>query len=136
MSAATDPCPCGSQKTLGECCGPFLDGESLPLTAEQLMRSRYCAYKLQKIEYLRETLWPKYQARFDHFGVSRWAAENHWTGLKVLSSEKGGTTDRQGTVLFEASYLSCGTLQVHREMSLFRKKSGRWYYVEGLAQDF
>jgi SEC-C motif-containing protein len=134
MSEKSNPCPCGTQKTLGECCGPFLDGQSLPQTAEELMRSRYSAYKLQKIDYLRETLWPKYQAGFDHFGVSRWAAENHWTGLKVLSSEKGETADRQGTVLFEASYLSGGMLQVHRELSLFRKKSGRWYYVEALPQ--
>lgn len=98
------------------------------------MRSRYSAYKLQKIDYLRETLWPKYQTGFDHFGVSRWAAENHWTGLKVLVSENGEAADRQGTVLFEASYLSGGMLQVHRELSLFRKKSGRWYYVEALPQ--
>lgn len=134
MSDLDQNCPCGSQRELSECCAPFLQGQSLPQTAEQLMRSRYTAYKLQKIDYLCETLWPKYQAGFNHFGVARWAAENHWTGLQILSREQGLKSDRQGKVLFEASFLAGGRLQMHRELSLFRKKAGRWYYVEALPE--
>lgn len=104
----------------------------MPLTAEALMRSRYSAYTLEYIPYLKETLWPKYQAGFDFAATAAWAAENHWTGLRILETEKGGGNDRDGHVTFEAKYLSAGQLQTHHEKSRFRKKSGRWYYVEAM----
>ena len=123
-------CPCGSGSMLDACCGPFLDGTVHPPTAAELMRSRYSAYALQKIDYLKETLWPKYQPGFDAFATAKWAAENHWAGLTIIQVQKGGISDREGTVLFEARYLAAGHLHSHRELSLFRKKAGRWYYVE------
>jgi SEC-C motif-containing protein len=98
------------------------------------MRSRYSAYVLGNIDYIGQTLWPAYQAGFDRFAAARWAGSSHWTGLTVLGREKGGEKDRRGTVLFEARFLSGGQLQCHRELSLFRKKSGRWYYVEALDE--
>ncbi|GAB4511065.1 MAG: YchJ family protein [Roseibium sp.] len=129
-----DLCPCGSGALFSACCGPFLEGTDLPKTAEQLMRSRYSAYVLETIGYLKETLWPKHQPGFDAVATAGWAAESHWTGLKVLDTDKGGEGDREGTVLFEASYLSGGKLVTHREKSRFRRKAGRWYYVETLAE--
>mgnify|MGYP000392149111 FL=1 len=127
-------CPCGSGRTFDLCCGPYLAGDALPQTAEALMRSRYSAYVRQQIPYLKETLWPKYQPEFDPAATGRWAAESHWTGLAVLETGKGAAKDREGTVLFEARYLAGGKLHIHRELSLFRKKAGRWYYVEGLPE--
>lgn len=127
-------CPCGSGEPLAVCCGPFHDGSALPETAEQLMRSRYSAFALQKIDYLRDSLWPKYQPGFDAFATAKWAADNHWVGLKIVTTVKGDAKDRQGTVLFEARYLSSGKLHTHRENSLFKKKSGRWYYLEAVAE--
>ncbi|MCK7612376.1 YchJ family protein [Roseibium sediminicola] len=128
------PCPCGSGAEFELCCGPYVTGQAAPKTAEALMRSRYTAYVRENIAYLKETLWPKYQASFDGPGTARWAAESHWTGLKVLETDKGSEDDRDGTVLFEARYLSGGQLNVHRENSRFRKKSGRWYYVEAVPE--
>jgi len=125
-------CPCGSGVEFSDCCEPFFDGSKKPLTAEALMRSRYTAYVRQDVTYLKNTLWPKFQAGFDFAATARWALENHWTGLAVLETEKGGQNDRDGIVQFEAKYLSGGTLHVHREKSRFRKKSGRWYYVEAI----
>nr|WP_316226808.1 SEC-C metal-binding domain-containing protein [Bradyrhizobium sp. SZCCHNS3052] len=37
-------CPCGSGLPYDRCCGPYLDGDDQPPTAEALMRSRYTAY--------------------------------------------------------------------------------------------
>lgn len=130
----TDKCPCGSGKSLSACCGPYLFGPAKPKTAEALMRSRYSAYVTLNISYLKETLWPKNQIGFDEVATARWARENHWAGLSVLGVQKGGETDREGTVLFEATYLAGGRLNTHRERSLFRKKAGRWYYVEAVAE--
>jgi len=98
------------------------------------MRSRYSAYVRGQIGYLKETLWPKHQPGFDHAGTARWAAENHWAGLLVLKTERGQAADREGTVLFEARYLAAGALNTHRELSRFRKKTGRWYYVEAIPE--
>ena len=39
------PCPCGSDRPLGDCCGVFHAGTPAP-DAERLMRSRYSAYVL------------------------------------------------------------------------------------------
>lgn len=127
-------CPCGSGKGLDDCCGRFLSGASLPGTAEQLMRSRYSAYVRHEIDYLKSTLWPAFQANFDALATAHWASENLWTGLAVLATSAGGETDRKGTVLFEAKFLNHGALKTHRELSLFRKKTGRWYYVEALPE--
>jgi len=131
----TKLCPCGSGSTLPDCCGRFLDGEQRPSTAEELMRSRYTAYRFERIAYLRDTLWPKQQPFFDEPGVARWAIDNHWIGLTVMETRSGGPSDREGTVLFEAKYLAGGELHTHRERSRFRKKSGRWYYVEALPEE-
>ncbi|MEL7525058.1 MAG: YchJ family metal-binding protein [Pseudomonadota bacterium] len=130
----TDKCPCGSGQSLSACCGPYLSGPAKPRTAEALMRSRYSAYVTQNISHLKETLWPKNQIGFDEVATARWARENHWTGLNVLDVQKGGETDREGMVLFEATYLAGGRLNTHREYSRFRKKAGRWYYVEAIPE--
>lgn len=126
-------CPCGGGKSFDDCCGPYLSRASVPVTAEALMRSRYTAFVRQDISYLRDTLWPKNLRGFDEVATAKWAAENHWTGLTVLDVQKGGAADREGTVLFEARYLSGGKLNTHRECSRFRKKAANWYYVEALA---
>lgn len=127
-------CPCGSALTLENCCGPFIAGVALPETAQALMRSRYSAYVLRKIDYLKDTLWPSYQPSFDAFAVAKWASESHWTGLTILETSKGKSRHKEGTVLFEARYLSAGTLHTHRELSLFKKQKGRWYYVKALEE--
>jgi len=131
---ADAPCPCGSGAPPDLCCGPYLRGDAVPQTAEALMRSRYTAYVREDIAYLKATLWPRYQPSFDGPGTARWAAESHWTGLKVLETDKGREDDRDGTVLFEARYLAGGNLTVHREKSRFRRKAGRWYYVEAVPE--
>ena len=129
-----DPCPCGSKQDYGACCGRFHSGGALPETAEELMRSRYSAYVRQAMDYLEETLWPAKRRHFDRKAAERWAVESAWVGLSVLKTEAGGKGDTRGTVLFIARFFAGGEMHEHRELSLFRKKGGRWYYVEGLPE--
>ncbi|MDN3721023.1 YchJ family metal-binding protein [Roseibium salinum] len=120
---AADLCCCGSGRTFDQCCGPFLDGLAVPETAEALMRSRYSAYVRQRISYLKDTLWPKHQDGFDPAATARWAAEKPLGRPdRAEKPKKGGEGEREGTVLFEAKYLSGGRLTTHRELSRFRKK--------------
>lgn len=98
------------------------------------MRSRYSAYVRREMGYIEETLWPAKRRHFDRQAAGRWAAESAWVGLSVLKTEAGGKDDTRGTVLFIARFLADGGMHEHRELSLFRKKGGRWYYVEGVPE--
>jgi SEC-C motif-containing protein len=48
-------CPCGSNRAYSACCGRLHSGAENALTAEALMRSRYCAYALGLEPYLLAT---------------------------------------------------------------------------------
>lgn len=130
----TTPCPCQSGKNFETCCQPFLEGKALPETAEQLMRSRYSAYATQTIVYLKETLWPRYQKSFNPVEIAEYAEQTQWVGLDILATEKGQAGDAKGSVLFCAKYLAHGQFGQQREFSLFKKRGGRWYYVEPLEE--
>lgn len=128
----TTDCPCGRRVPLSECCGRFHAGLMFPLTAEQLMRSRYAAFALGLVDYLEASLWPKKRSLFDRAGLAEWMSEARWTGLEILAKEAGGANDQSGTVTFAASYEHRGKTHTHREKSQFKKRDGRWYYVKEL----
>ena len=48
---AVTTCPCGTTAAYAECCGRFIDGDENAPTAETLMRSRYTAYTMVRIDY-------------------------------------------------------------------------------------
>ena len=122
----TDTCPCGSGRTLSDCCGPFIDGAATPQTAEQLMRSRYTAYTLARADYLHATWHPT--TRRGELGLDE---PVRWLGLKILRSEQGGPNDDRGLVEFVARYKVDGRAHRLHEVSRFQRRDGRWLYVDG-----
>jgi len=125
-------CPCGSLEIYKNCCEPFITGESLPPTAEKLMRSRYTAYTRADILYLTKTLAPESRTDFDANNTKEWAEKSQWKGLKIVSTEKGGVNDKKGVVEFVATYEQQGQEIDHHEVSQFRKlASGEWVFVDG-----
>jgi len=125
-------CPCGNEKTYEICCGPFLDGEAIPATAEELMRSRYTAHTVANIDYVVETHESKTRDDIDVEGSRRWAEESTWLGLEIVATEGGGEGDDEATVEFIASYEdSRGEIQNHHERSIFRREGTRWVFCEG-----
>ncbi|WP_342642418.1 YchJ family protein [Rhodoligotrophos ferricapiens] len=131
MITQSDQCPCSSGKPFGHCCGPYIAGEAAAPTAEALMRSRYCAYAVQAIDYLEETLAPSARRDYDRQSASDWARNSEWTGLEVLGTEAGGPQDRDGVVEFIAHFRVDGTDRTHHETSRFTRRDGRWFYVDG-----
>ncbi|MGZ3705537.1 MAG: YchJ family protein [Bdellovibrionota bacterium] len=117
-------CPCGSGKTYGDCCEPFITGKALAPTPEALMRSRYSAYVKVVPTYLRETLAPEARHDFKESDVREWAAQSEWLGLEIIKAEGN-------SVEFMAKYKAQGKVLEHHEVSTFRKESGRWYFVDG-----
>ena len=125
-------CYCGSGKKFNECCEPILSGSVKAKTAEQLMRSRYTAYVLAKIDFLKQTLAPESRSDFDETSTRQWSKQAEWLGLEILSVQNGLETDKKGTVEFMAKYKYQDEVLEHHEVSQFRKTdSGDWFFIDG-----
>lgn len=117
-------CACSSGETYANCCENYHLNTSVPQTAEQLMRSRYCAYALHLIEYLWETTHPSKRHLYDKASMEKWAKANHWIRLEIVYADKK-------VVEFKAYYQKGLAQFVHHERSTFKKEDGRWYYLSG-----
>lgn len=124
-------CPCGSEQTFDQCCGPIIAGEREAPTAEALMRARYTAYTQVETDFLLASLHPEHREEHDEDSVRQWAQESDWHGLTILGATAGGDGDDEGRVEFACEYTYDGKDRVHHEDALFRRHDGRWYFVEG-----
>jgi SEC-C motif-containing protein len=87
------------------------------------MRSRYSAHVLGRIDYLVDT-WDAPDA--DREAIARWAHESTWLGLEIVHAG-------EDVVEFRARYRDPrGVEHVHHERSRFRRRDGRWCYVDGV----
>ncbi|MDR2369891.1 MAG: YchJ family protein [Treponema sp.] len=124
-------CYCGSGRPYGECCGPYISGEKLPPTAEALMRSRYSAYAEHAVDYIIDTCIRSEKDGIDIKQTRDWSEKSTWLGLTIISTEKGGPEDNEGSVEFKAVYERDGLRDVHHERGRFKKSGGRWLYDNG-----
>ncbi|WP_425470776.1 YchJ family protein [Trinickia fusca] len=140
MFDAPRECPCGGTAPgrspsaqaprFADCCGRYLDvgGLAAP-TALELMRSRYTAYVLGDVAYLRAT-WDPATCPAD-LDVDPQAADSpRWLGLQVKRFEALDTT--HAIVEFVARYKQGARGHRLHEVSRFtRGEDGRWRYVDG-----
>lgn len=126
-------CPCGSSLNYANCCEPFHLGKKFPDTAEKLMRSRYSAYVVGKIDYIHETNDPRSKDDFDREAADAWSKQSKWLGLEIVATSKGQPGDTEGEVEFKAKYSFKDEQTTHHEVSLFRfdAKDKRWFYSDG-----
>jgi len=129
--AVAPACPCGTGRSLPECCGPILAGTSPAPTAEALMRSRYTAYATGDIAYLRHSLDTRWQKDFDEQATLEWSKNAEWQGLTIVDTKDGGPADEEGVVEFIAAFRMDGQDQKIRERAQFKKRDGVWHYVDG-----
>src|SRR4051794_37269119 len=111
-SAVAVRCECGTGLPYESCCGPFHQGTPAP-TAEQLMRSRYCAFARMLTSYLLETWHPTTRPKRLVLDP-----EQEWLGLKVIEA-RGGFLDTEGVVEFRATWRQRGVTDVVHERSRF-----------------
>lgn len=126
-------CPCGSERKYDDCCGPIIAGETAAPTAEALMRSRYSAYVVGAIEYLKDSLAPESHGDHDEEAVREWSESAEWLGLSIDATSLGLESDETGVVDFTARYRQNGQTVEYRERSTFEKRDGKWLYVDGHA---
>jgi SEC-C motif domain protein len=118
-------CPCGSGRTYPECCEP-LHQQRNAATPEALMRSRYSAYALGRIDYLLATWHPSTAPGDLELGPTK------WLGLQVIEAQEQGDA---GVVEFIATYKVSGRLQRLHEVSRFVRESGQWLYIDGQMRE-
>ena len=124
-------CHCGSAVGFDDCCEKFIFRFEKPKTAEQLMRSRFTAYKLNQYQYLIETCQSTSTLTVDDFD-----AKLKWLGLKIISTRLGQISDKLGTVEFVAYYQRLGIENINKfeqlhEKSYFEKIDFQWVYING-----
>jgi SEC-C motif domain protein len=119
-------CPCGSKLAYSDCCNRYLEKGGIAESAEQLMRSRYCAFVACNESYLLETWHPNTRpsrVRLDE--------KQRWLGLSIRATSAGGRDGESGTVEFVARFKVDGKGHRLHEISRFEKIDGRWYYLDG-----
>jgi SEC-C motif domain protein len=132
------PCPCGRTEakpgqsakaaalSYGDCCGRYLDhwNDVAAPDAENLMRSRYTAFVLERRDYLQATWHASTRPPALDFEPGA-----KWLGLAVRSHHATG--DDRAEVEFVARYRVGGRAVRLQEKSRFVREGGRWFYVDG-----
>ena len=122
MNNKNKKCPCGSEASLDDCCGPLLAGERQATTAEKLMRSRYTAYVMEDEAYLYRTWHSSLREKEQSHEKSKLI----WQGLEIVKTEEGMTGDTNGTVEFIAHFNANNRPGKIHEKSLFIYEDDRW----------
>ncbi len=120
-------CPCGSGRPLQDCCGPYLEGSPAP-SPETLMRSRYTAFVLGRLDHVERTHAPEIREDFNRAEAEHMVSECEWRGLEVRNTSEDDDT---GTVEFMIRFHRDGQDFYQHELASFRREEGRWLYVSG-----
>lgn len=124
------PCPCSPDRLLASCCGRYHQGEKAP-SAVELMRSRYSAFALGLIDYIRDTTHPSQQADLDMDHIAAWSHNSRWLGLTLHADAPLQARPPSHSVEFTALWQdAAGQLHQHHETSRFVRFKGRWYFIQ------
>ncbi len=122
-------CPCCSGKPYKDCCLPYIEGQTIPATAEALMRSRYTAYTQANVDYIQATMCGPAAKDYNSEQARIWAKTAKWRRLKVLQSFAHPSSADIAYVHFIAYYVFQGKPQKLEETSEFHCINGQWFYV-------
>lgn len=128
---AIDLCSCDTKKSYSDCCEPIIKGGKVPAHAVDLMRARYTAYARHEIDFIMSSLSPTRKKDTDRKATEEWSRETRWSGLEILSTEKGGPGDETGKVEFIARFQEKEEAKEHHELATFLKLNGSWYFEDG-----
>lgn len=125
-------CPCDSLNNYQDCCNKFHKEIAYPITAEELMRSRYSAFVLADGEYLLKTHSKQTKNQVNKSELVKWAKSVKWLGLRIINKEQGQKGDEIGFVEFEALFKEKIFKRSIHEKSKFIKQDGKWVYLNGI----
>lgn len=135
-------CFCCSSKPFQACCEPFIKGDKTPVTAEQLMRSRFSAYATAQYAYILDTYTKEKQQGLSVDDLAQSAQGAKWFALQVhdAQSEESAESNTSATlhsdtVEFTAFYFEDKKMYQLHETSNFRVENGAWRYHDGTLHD-
>lgn len=126
-------CPCGLLQPYTQCCQRLHDSSQAAASAEQLMRSRYAAFALGKIDYIVQTTLPAQQHLLDVQAITAWSQQNQWLDLSIVSSQPA-IKPHHAKVEFIARFKDQQGEQQHHELSSFVQIDTRWYFLDPTVQ--
>jgi SEC-C motif-containing protein len=125
-------CPCGSQGNYLACCGLYIENTCPAPSPETLMRSRYTAYSLAKIDYIKKTMFGKPLNGFNDAVAKHWATSVIWIGLRIINAPTASA--EIGYVEFVAQFMEGRQIKSIHERSEFHCRQGMWFYVDGVQK--
>ena len=87
-------CPCGSKINYSDCCQGFHEKAKYPPKAVDLMRSRFSAFALGKLDYIFETHHARTLPEINQGETRDWGLKSRWDKLEILATNEGGPKDR------------------------------------------
>ncbi|WP_297444005.1 YchJ family metal-binding protein [Sulfurimonas sp.] len=117
-------CICGNELSFDVCCRPIIEKKREAQSAEELMRSRYCAYVRANAEYLLYSTVKENRYEDDAPLIEDFSKSVEWLKLDVLNAA-------DDVVEFKAYYQDAKGIKVLHEKSNFTKEDGIWKYKDG-----
>lgn len=121
-----NPCYCGKDSPFDACCGRIHANIGLADTAESLMRARFSAYRIDNLDFIRQS-WHSSTCPSD---VEANEEGFQWLGLDIINTT-GGADDNEAEVEFIASYSLNGQDGKLHELSQFARENKQWRYLDG-----
>ncbi|MDX9959884.1 MAG: YchJ family metal-binding protein [Aliarcobacter sp.] len=131
--SANDNCPCGSLIKYKKCCKPFHEDIKTPINALELMKSRYCAYAIEKSEYIILTTHQNNRdfntdTKVWNNDILDFSRNTKFEKLEILEFIDGQT---ESFVTFKANITQNKQDVSFIEKSRFVKENGKWQYIDG-----
>jgi len=127
-------CPCGSTKHLNDCCAIIHNAPHKAEHAEQIMRARFSAFVLKKVDLIISTYHSSANAHLEREQIAS-ATELSWIKLEIIDAPKPTTDSSYSYVEFKAWFIEEGKLECLHERSRFQKELReqhlQWCYLDG-----
>ena len=138
--AASQPCPCGSGATYGDCCAPYHEGFKVAEEPLAVLQTRYSAFYFRIIPYIIATTHPV--CRDFRNDKIKWARDLDKNGMfdsyDFVSLERGaasaGANANESFLDFKVKLRAndgSGQETVISETSRFLKEGDQWLYASG-----
>jgi peptide deformylase len=127
-----DRCPCCSNLSYSNCCQPFHNKKPVE-NALQLMRARYSAYALHKIDFIIETTHPASPNYYENKiawrkSLKAFCERTNFSKLVIHNFQESGLF---AEVAFTAYFTQEEGADHFFEKSYFNKLQGKWLYLMG-----
>ncbi|MGN1393532.1 MAG: YchJ family protein [Succinivibrionaceae bacterium] len=126
-----ETCPCGSNLKYKDCCGRFLGSKDLPSDdPEELLRSRYLAYKIGDGDYLLKSWHKDFRPKITPKKLIADSKNIVFTGLKVIEKDCKGN---DALIIYELRWRIGTIKQMEICKSCFKKVDNNWFYTKELS---